>query len=386
MLRRDRGVSVRVVVCALALTIAVAFCWASHAAYADDKSDDLVSTVKTQKSRVELSQFLVKDAETARTKRDWAKAIPLFSAIVVARGPGSKEARELADVYALAGMREDAISVLTDFSGSTDDPAAKKEADDAIERQKSATEAFAKPLTLATLDKQANASFKLGRAAFAKKEYGDALVYYTMGYRLAPDLPGFLRELGATYDKLGATDKKIDFYLAYLHRRPLGKNADEVRKSLAGNKSALGSLTISSSLPCEQVWLMGQAITTKLPLKDLKLAPGEYKGLCFNGKYEIGFFEYATVTAGQTAQLAFNWAIVVNDLKDPYGRIAIENSRGKPGEMLDLGIDQPEIGVTVPADGHAMRMIMKDDSGAQTKECFVKLAPGQRLVVTWKQC
>jgi hypothetical protein len=375
-------VSVRVVLCALALAVGSG----AHAAYADDKSDDLVSTVKTQKSRVEISQFLVKDADAAKSKRDWAKAIPMYNAIVVARGPGSKEARELADLYALAGMREDSIATLTDFSNSTEDPAAKKDADDAIERQKTQTEAFAKPLTMAVLDKQANASFKLGRAAFAKKQYGDALVYYTMGYRLAPDLPGFLRELGATYDKLGASDKKTAFYLAYLHRRPLGKNADEVRKSLAGNKSALGSLTISSSLPCEQVWLMGQAVTVKLPLKELKLAPGEYKGLCFNGKYELGFFEYATVTAGQTAQLTFDWAIVVNDLKDPYGRIALENSRGKSGEMLDLGIDQPEIGVTVPTDGHAMRMIMKDDSGATTKECFVKIVPGQRLTVTWKQC
>jgi tetratricopeptide (TPR) repeat protein len=250
---------------------------------------------------------------------------------------------------------------------------------------KSATEAFAKPVPIVSIDKLANQSFKLGRAAFAKKDYGDALVYYSMGYRLAPDLPGFLRELGATYDKLGAPDKKLDFYLAYLHRRPFGKNADEVRKSLANNKTALGHLTISASLPCEEVYLAAERITAKLPVKDLALAPGTYKAFCVNYKYELGDFEKVTITAGQTAQLSFAWGIIVNKLENPYGRIAVE-SPDQNGTMLDLGVDQPELGVVVPADGHAMRMIMKDDSGAQTKECFVKIAPGQRLVVTWKQC
>ena len=375
----DRGVSVGVVVCALALTAA-----APSRARADDApAADLVQTVKTTKPRAELSAFLVKDAQAAKDKRDWGKAIPLYSALVAARGSASPEARTLADLYALAGMKDDALAVLEDFSATTEDPAAKKDADDAIDREKAVTEAFTKPVPLAVLDKQANEAFKLGRAAFAKKQYGDALVYYTIGYKLAPDLPGFLRELGATYDKLGASDKKIDFYLAYLHRRPIGKNSDEVRKALAGNKSLLGALTLSSSLPCEQVWVAGEQVTAKLPIKELAVAPGRYKALCLNYKYELGFFEYATVTAGQTAQLTFNWAIIDNELKNPYGRIAIENPNGKPGEMLDLGIDQPEIGVVVPDDGHAMRMVVKDDTGSKNEERFVKIAPGQRVVVKW---
>jgi tetratricopeptide (TPR) repeat protein len=378
MARRDaRGVSVWVVVCALALSI-------GGVARADDAAaPDLVQTVKTTRPRAELSAFLLKDAQTAKDKREWGKAIPLYSALVAARGPASAEARALADLYALAGMKDDALAALEDFSSSTEDPAAKKDADDAIEREKAVTEAFSKPLAMAVMDKQANAAFKLGRAAFAKKAYGDALVYYTMGYKLAPDLPGFLRELGATYDKLGASDKKINFYLAYLHRRPIGKNSDEVRKALAGNKGLLGTLTLTSSLPCEQVWISGEQVTTKLPIKELAVAPGRYKALCLSYKYELGFFEDATVTAGQTAQLSFDWAIIDNELANPYGRIAIENPNGKPGEMLDLGIDQSEIGVVVPADGHALRMVLKDDTGAKSDERFVKIAPGQRLVVKW---
>jgi tetratricopeptide (TPR) repeat protein len=379
--RVDRGLSVRVVTCALALISASA-----GRALADDSgSPELVETVKTTKPRADMSAFLVKDAEAAFAKRDWPRAVPMYEALVVARGPASAEARKLADAYALAGRRDDALDVLGRFSSTTEDPAAKKEADDAIDRLKQVNEAFAKPVVLASVDKQANAAFKLGRAAFAKKQYADALVYYTMGYKLAPDLPGFLRELGATYDKLGASDKKVDFYLAYLHRRPFGKNADEVRKSLASNKRVLGAVTITSSLPCDEAWVAGQRVPGKLPVKELSFAPGNYKALCINNKYELGFFEYVTVTAGQTAQLAFNWGIVVNKLENPYGRIAIEEPRSK-GVMLDLGVDQPELGVVVPADGHAMRMLLKDDTGTQTKECFVKIAPGQRIVVTWKQC
>jgi tetratricopeptide (TPR) repeat protein len=344
---------------------------------------DLVATVKTTKPRAEMSAFLVKDAEAAVTKRDWNRAIPLYEALVVARGPGSVEARKLANLYALAAQREDAIRTLQGFVGATEDPTAMKDAQNEIARLEKGSDPFAKPLKMAALDKSAAQSFKLGRAAFAAKRYGDALVYYSMGYQLAPDLPGFLRELGATYEKLGAHDRKIDFYIAYLRRRPFGKNADEVRKDLAGEKRVLGTLTISSSLPCDEVWVAGQPLPGKLPKKEVAFAPGKYKALCINYKYELGFFEYATVTAGQPAQLAFNWGVVVNQLEKPYGRIAIENPN-KPGEMLDLGIDQPEIGVVVPADGHAMRMLLKDDSGTKSPvERFVKIAPGQRVVVKW---
>ena len=57
-----------------------------------------------------------------------------------------------------------------------------------------------------------------------------------MGYALAPDLPGFLRELGSTYDKLDAPDRKREFYRRYLVQRPFGANADVVRDELAKDK------------------------------------------------------------------------------------------------------------------------------------------------------
>lgn len=369
--------SVRLVTCTLALALA-----AGGARAGDDRAGNIVATVKTTKSRTEMSAFLLKTAEAAADKRDWKRAIPLYTAIVVARGPGSPEARKLASLWTLAGQRDEAVKVLREFMAATDDPAAMNEAKTEVARLEKNADPFGKQFETAAMAAEAGKAFKLGRTAFAAKQFGDALVYYTMGYALAPDLPGFLRELGATYDKVGARDKKIDFYREYLVRRPFGKNADEVRKDLAGEKNVLGKLTVSSSLPCDQVWLNRQPMPGKLPKADLALPPGTYKALCLNARYEIAIFEYATVTAGQTAKLTFNWAILVNSLEQPLGRISIENPKS-PGVMLDLGISNPEVGVVVPADGRALRMVLKDDSGSKQVERFQKLTPGQRVVVKW---
>jgi hypothetical protein len=139
---------------------------------------------------------------------------------------------------------------------------------------------------------------------------------------------------------------------------------------------------VSSSLPCAELWVNRQRITGKLPDKGLIVAPGSYKGLCFNAKYEMALFEYTTVEAGKPAAMTFRWAIIVNKLEHPLGRIALENPKS-PNTMIDLGITSPEIGVAVPADGHKLKMVLKDDSGLRTEDRQVQIEPGQRLVVTW---
>jgi hypothetical protein len=130
------------------------------------------------------------------------------------------------------------------------------------------------------------------------------------------------------------------------------------------------------------MWINRQRISGKLPDKGLLVAPGSYKGLCFNPKYEMALFEYATVEAGKPAAMTFRWAIVVNQLDKPYGRIALENPKAQ-GTMIDLGITSPEIGVAVPADGRKLKMRLADDTGSRTEERMVQLDPGQRLVVRW---
>src|SRR5262249_12304838 len=154
---------------------------------------------------------------------------------------------------------------------------------------------FAEKVKLTERTKCVNQAFKLGLAAFKAGHFGDALVYFHMGYALAPDLPGFLRELGSTYDKLAESARQAEFYRRCLVSRPFGANAVHVRAELAQDKDALGTLLVSSSLPCAELWVNRQRITGKLPDKGLLVAPGTYKSLCFNPKYEMALFEYATV-------------------------------------------------------------------------------------------
>jgi hypothetical protein len=96
----------------------------------------------------------------------------------------------------------------------------------------------------------------------------------------------------------------------------------------------------------------------------------------------MAMFEYATVEPGKPTTMQFRWAIVVNKLERPYGRIALEKP-DSPGTMVDLGITAPEVGVPVPSDGHKLKMVLKDDSGVRTEERSVQIEPGQKLVVQW---
>lgn len=343
---------------------------------------ELYQTVATKKSRPALSQFLVKPAEKAVKDRAWARAIPLYQALVAARGPASPEAKQLATLWTLAGQNDEAAEAWQAYAAATSDDKDKADALAEVARLQSSPDPFAEKLSLVDMSKEAKQAFTLGRAAFKAGRFGDALVLFHIGYSLAPDLPGFLRELGSTYDKLGATDRKREFYRRYLVERPFGANADVVRSELARDKDVLGTLQISSSLPCTQLWVNRQRVVGKLPDKGVLVAPGTYKGLCFNPKYEMAFFEYATVEPGKPATMSFRWAIIVNKLERPYGRIALEDPNS-PGIMKDLGITSPEVGVPVPADGHKLKMVLKDDSGVRTEERSVQIEPGQKLVVQW---
>ena len=345
-------------------------------------ASQLVERTPTRTPRGKLSDFLVAPARKAVKARHWARAIPLYQALVVARGPASPESKQLATLWTLAGQNERAADAWQAYAAASTDVVDREAARLEAQRLTAVEDPFADKLVLIVLGPEAKKAFTLGRAAFAKKQYGDALVYFHVGYALAPELPGFLRELGSTYDKLGATEQKREFYRRYLVQRPFGGNADIVRAELAKDKDLLGTLHVSSSLPCTELWVNRQRITGKLPDKGIIVAPGNYKGLCFNPKHEMALFEYATVEAGKPATMTFRWAIVENKLERPLGRIAIENPKA-PGVMIDLGITATAVGVAAPADGKKLRMVLKDDSGIRTEERLVRIEPGQRLVVTW---
>lgn len=346
---------------------------------------ELVHDVDTKVARAALSAYLVAPAQKAARTRDWARAIPRYQALVIARGPGSAEAKQLATLWTLAGQNERAAEAWSAYAAAVTEDAERTAALAEARRLAAVEDPFADKLALAALTADARRAFALGRRAYAKQHWGDALVYFHMGQALAPDLPGFLRELGSTYDKLGASDRKRELYLRYLAQRPIGPNADVVRAELSKtprDRAQLGTLRISASLPCTELWVNRQRITGKPPAGGIVVAPGSYKGLCFNPRFEMALFEYATVEAGQPAEMTFSWAIVENRLERPLGRIALENPKA-PGVMIDLGITSPEVGVAAPTDGRKLKMILKDDSGIRTEERMVTIAPGQRLIIRW---
>ncbi len=88
---------------------------------------------KTKVPPAKMSEFLVGPAAEAMKKRQWARAVALYQALVVARGDASPEALELSKAWTLLGQNDDAIAVLDRFIAASDDvkaiQKAKKERD-----------------------------------------------------------------------------------------------------------------------------------------------------------------------------------------------------------------------------------------------------------------
>jgi len=332
--------------------------------------------------REKIAAFLRKPAEEAMKAREWGRAIPIYRGLVAALGEGDDAAFELATAWMAAGQQDEALDVLKEFIAETTDAKKRKEAETQLKRLQRRRIRFAKEdFRLESSPKLAKEAFDDGRKAFRKKDYADALIYYKIGYALSPDAAGFLREIGATYEKLGAKDERTKWYVSYLRRRPFGKNADEIRKTLRKDKGALGTVTIKSPFPCDSFVVVGMS-GPKLPIKSMAMAPGKYTSLCVNEQFRIGYWEDFDVEAGKTAEIQLAWAVIVNDLKEPYGRIVLENPR-EAGVMMDLGVSTPEIGVAVPRDRRALKMILKADDGSRVEERFIRLEPGAKQPVKW---
>ncbi len=327
----------------------------------------------------ELSGFLVKPALKALEERKYALAVSLWRGVVAMRGDGDEAAWKLAEAWTLAGQFKAASRVLGYYAGAVKDPVRKQKAQEEMASLDKREQGFAGRFTVTPALNEAKEAFKRGRAAFKSKKYDKAILYFKAGVVMAPDLPGNYRELGESFDKLGQPAEANEFFVRYLRIRPFGKNADDVRKRLAKSK-IVGKLTIESALPCDEVWIEGQRVPVKLPVKAHPMAPGTYEMLCFNEKYHHVQYERVEVKQGEAAKIAFNWAVLENKL-DPWGRVVIEDARdGK--RMMDIGL-WPEVGVPVPNDRRALKITMTAGDGTKKKEEFVKLAPGQRYVLKW---
>jgi tetratricopeptide (TPR) repeat protein len=312
--------------------------------------------------------------------RKYALAISLWRGVVAMRGDDDDAAWKLAEAFTLAGQFKSASRALAYYAAAVRDPVKKQKAQEEIasldRREKGFSSGRFAPMPAVNEAKEA---FKRGRAAFKAKKYEAASLYFKAGIVMAPDLAGNYRELGESLDKLGRAGEANEFFMRYLRIRPFGKNADNVRARLAKAK-LVGALTIQSALPCDEVWIEGQRVPGKLPIKAHPVAPGSYRLLCYSDTYHHAQYEDVEVKVGESVTAAFNWAILQNKL-DPWGRVVIENP-GDKSQMMDIGL-WPEVGVPVPADRRALKIVMTAGDGSKKKEELVKLAPGQRYVLKW---
>ncbi|MBT8493930.1 MAG: hypothetical protein KJO07_12830 [Deltaproteobacteria bacterium] len=335
--------------------------------------------------RNKIAKFLRKPGADALKARDYGRAIPIFRALVSTMGEGDEAQYQLATAWILAGKQRQALDALVLFIKNTDDPKMKKKAKVQYNRQRKRKVRFGdENFRLKSSPRLAKQAFDRGRRAFRSKSYADALVYLKMGYALAPDAAGFLREIGATYAKLGAKDEMIKWYVSYLRKRPFGKNAKAIHKQLKRAKQAnkvLGTVNITSPFKC-QYFLIDQIDAPKPPVKSVRMAPGEYTLFCGVEKYAMGYWETFKVQPGKSTNLKLSWAVLVNKLKAPYGRIIVENAR-EPGIMMDLGIAQTEIGIYVPRDRRALRVILKADDESRVEERRIRVEAGAKEVIKW---
>jgi tetratricopeptide (TPR) repeat protein len=339
--------------------------------------------------RDELSGFIVKAAEQAMKDRRYPLAISLWRGVVAIRGEDDDAMWKLSEAWTLAGDFDNAAEVLEVYAAATKDEVKRGKAREEIAALGRRERGFSSQtgLRLEPATKEAQEAFKRGRAAYKKKQYEVAALYFKAGIEMAPDLPGNYRELGESLDKLGRAKDAEEFFLKYLRQRPFGKNADEVRKRLAKSK-LLVKMSLDSVLPCELV-LIGpgwkgqdyQVVPKKLPLKDHQVAPGKYRVLCYSERYHMAYNEYVEVKPGSASiKVTFNFAVVVNKL-DPWGRVVIEDPN-KPGAMNDVGLFE-EIGIPIPKDGRALKVRLTAGDNSKRKEELVKLAPGQRYELKW---
>ena len=109
-----RALAIAAMLAAALVPAAVAIAIEPAVAHADDAAPgELIDDVKTVTPRAELSAFLVKPARTALAAGDRPRAIVLYQALALARGPASPEAEQLAKLLLDAGQPDDAARVLT---------------------------------------------------------------------------------------------------------------------------------------------------------------------------------------------------------------------------------------------------------------------------------
>jgi tetratricopeptide (TPR) repeat protein len=331
-------------------------------------------------ARADLADFLTRPAEDALRDRKLGLAVSLWRGVVAIRGDADPAVDKLALAWTLAGEPESAVEELERRRRAVKDPDAQaaiaQQIGDLQRRARGFTGTLFQPVPA---EAQAREAFRRGRRAFQEQRYADAAALYRAGVEMAPDLPGNYRELGEALGRLGRDDEALAFYGRYLRLRPFGKNADEVRERLV-KAGAAGTLSIGSSFACEQVWVNRQPVPAPLPIRDVQVAPGPYRLLCYSEKYHFARYVNVDVPRGGNVRADFTWAIIENRL-DPWGRIVMENP-DRQSEMNDIGV-WDEIGVPVPDDRRPLKVLLRAADSSRRKEVYIQLEAGKRIPLAW---
>ena len=107
--------------------------------------------------------------------------------------------------------------------------------------------------------------------------------------------------------------------------------------------------------------------------------------MCYSIKYDLAFTEWFRVEPDKTTTVVFSWAIIVNKLENPGGRIYVENILAGPDDLAlrPLPLTDNGVGMPVPADGRPLRLRLESLDRSVEKEIYLRIPPGSIEKVTW---
>ena len=236
-----RFIAVRVLVAALV----AALCMSSTQRLRDP--GELYQTVATDQVAHRISRSSSsRRRDKALKARDWAHAIPLYQALVVARGPGEPRGETARDRCGRSPART--RSAPKAWAAYADAIADEKERGDALaESQRLARharsvrrQARASPRSPPRPSRRSRSAARRSRRSSTATRSSTS----TWATRSRPICPASCASSARPTTSSARRERKREFYRRYLVQRPFGANADVVRAELAKDKDALGTLLV----------------------------------------------------------------------------------------------------------------------------------------------
>ncbi len=343
---------------------------------ASDRKNSGKDQKQSKKPELPSADWLIKDAETAINLGQTGKAIAIYRGAVVLRDEDPELVFRLADAYRMAGELAEASQEFRRFLEISKDPKRRKEAREAIAVMAKMPALFVdRDLKREVYSREHGVeAFKRGRAMSRKKRNDMAVRYFEAALMLDPTLVGVLRWLGQIYAATDDKTKAAEYYARYLRTMPAGKNADIVRKRLMEvDEKFMGSLSLTSSYPCE-VWINGVPVTGRsTPIKNFRLPDGEYSIVFYNREYHIGHKQRVFVKRTEQETIHFPFGILETKL-EPWARVRVDG--------LDVGLWNT-VGIPARDKPYTVRFVSHDGKKRMEKQITIE-AEKTVTVDKWK--